>query len=161
MAESTQFKIRCLPMGICSTDYWLLGPDQNWELRYRRSCWGGYLDHDDRRLEFRRVGLLLPRWELHNEERELITATPHGLMSRRMSIEGEYRTWELSPASVPSDVYRLEFNEEVCALFTRDHSFTRRGQIIVIKRDIEFAALAFVFALVARRWRVTTGSGFA
>ena len=149
--------IRCEPMGIWSSDFFLIGEDHRSSMKHE--AWGhGTISVDGEPLAVRYQGILSYHWTLERERTGLILCRARGVRTAGGRVEGFEVQSPMGPFLVRRKTrfrraFLVERSGEVIAAILPRHPLTRRATIDAAEQVWDFATLTFVFWLVVEAWK--------
>ena len=140
--------IQCLPEGICSWNFFLLGDGHEGRTEISWPGENGYLEVDGVRLQVMKQGFFSGSWELVANGDVVATAKKRAF-SRSFEIRSGELVYSLNPESLGRTMCLSRNGES--AMIKPVHLFTRRARIEGGVED--FRILCFAFWLTVVLWR--------
>ena len=142
--------VSCLPRGICSWDFDLLGYGHQGVADFNWANESGMVLADGGSFRVEKQGMTSGRWVLKDGLESLYTAQKDSAFSRRIEIDGGGLNLVLEPQSWVSRVMNCR-GQETDFTIAPMHCFTRRAKMRGKWTDFRLAA--FAFWLSALMWR--------
>ena len=145
--------IRCIPKGICSWNFSLVGDDHHATLEFNWGSEQGNITVDEMPFKVRKHGMLSGHWSLDRGEEQVVSGKKTTAFTRTFEIQDSVDNLVLLAESTFTRSFRVERSGNVIAKIYPDHSFTRRATIDTFAQYLNFTTMAFSFWLVVLTWR--------
>ncbi|MCS7471417.1 hypothetical protein NZK35_32625 [Stieleria sp. ICT_E10.1] len=159
MPSQTSMTIQCLPQGICSWNYSLVGDVLNGQTALRSSSEQGSIVIDGVAFTVNKNGVFSGHWTLEHEGNEVASAQKQSAFWRTFDIDAPGGPLLLATDTPFTRCYTLRRGEESIATMRPDHPWTRRGKMEILVPDWDSPTVVFSFWLVALIWRRLAQSG--
>jgi hypothetical protein len=145
--------IQCLPLGICSWNFSLLGEDFQAQSDFKLMSEQGRLQIRDKDYHILKHGPFSGRWTMEHGGRSILEGRKTNPLTRGFEIHGNHGTALLRPVSTFGRSMELSIHGR-SALIEPAHPFTRRSSITGDWEDLE--TVLFAFWLTVILWRRRT-----
>ena len=157
--------IRCLPRGICSSNYILQSEQQNAVLTFNLMSETGQIEIGSEIFEVAKQGWLSGHWDLvgmlneSDDQMVLASGIKPNAFTRSFDFTVGSETYLLQARSPLGRTFEMIGGEMVqgerrlVSEIAPDHPFTRRASIKTFDDEIPFVVHAFTFWLVSMIWK--------
>nr|WP_143548167.1 hypothetical protein [Rhodopirellula sp. SM50] len=159
ISNQTSTIIQCLPQGICSWNYSLMGDVLNGQTALRSSSEQGSIVVDGVVFAVKKQGVFSGHWTLEHEGTEVASAQKPSVFWQNFDIDAPGGPLLLAPDTPFTRCYTLRRGEESIATMRPNHPLTRRGKIEILTSECDAPTVVFSFWLVALIWRRLAQSG--
>ncbi len=145
--------IRCMPNGICSWNFRIIGEEHDASLEFNWTGEQGAITADGVCFDVRKHGAFSGHWTLEHDGKEIVSGQKSTVFTRTFEIHDPNVHLVLRAVSPFGRSFVVEHLNKLIATIAPDHAFTRRAKIDLHSKNLDFATICFSFWLVVLTWR--------